>query len=199
MNKPNATCPRCVAGSRHRLIWLYLKSQTNLFSDPLKVLHFAPEYIFQKKLSSLPSLNYVSADLASPLAKAKIDITNISYEDNEFDVILCSHVLEHVPNDYKAMKELFRVLRPGGWAILQVPIDPNLEKTFENPEIVLPTERQRVYGHHDHVRMYGRDYRDRLERVGFTVKVDEYYKIFDVGTMKKHGLPEQDIYFCIKP
>ncbi len=161
--RSNVMCPRCNSLERHRLLALYLESQTNFFQQQLKVLHFAPEYIFQKRFSVLPNLDYISADLQSQYAQLKMDITNIPYEDSSFDVILCCHVLEHVPEDKQAMRELFRVLRPGGWAILQVPIDSSLRVTFEDPEIVTPEDRKQYFGQSDHVRIYGRDYKDRLE------------------------------------
>ena len=195
--RPNVGCPRCNSAERHRLLWLYLKNKTNFFSDNLKVLHFAPEYIFQKTLRFMSNLDYISADLNSPMAMVKMDITNILYEDNSFDVILCSHVLEHVVDDRKAMRELFRVLKPGGWGILQVPI--LRDKTFEDLSIVSPEDRERIFGQKDHVRIYGRDYKDRLEEAGFTVKVDGYVRELGDDKIKKHGLSEdQDIYFCAK-
>lgn len=198
--RPNALCPRCGSLERHRLLWLYLRDRTNLFSNNIiKVLHFAPEHILQDLLSSLPNLDYISADLDSHLAMVKMDITNILYEDNSFDVILCSHVLEHVIDDQKAMKELFRVLKHGGWAILQSPIDIKRNKTFEDPGIVLPEDRERVFGQCDHVRIYGLDYKDRLEKAGFTVKVDGYVRELGVNIIQKYGLmKDEDIYFCTK-
>jgi predicted SAM-dependent methyltransferase len=197
--REKAICPRCSSVERHRLLWLYLKNKTNLFTKNLKVLHFAPEYYFQKRFASLEKLDYVSVDLASPLAEVKMDITSISYGDNFFDVILCNHVLEHIPDDRKAMQELFRVLKPGGWAILQVPIDLNLEQTFEDPSIVSPEDRERLFGQYDHVRLYGRDYKNKLEQAGFQVKVDEYVRSLGTEIIKKYGLKEtEDIYFCTK-
>lgn len=195
--RPNVGCPRCNSAERHRLLWLYLKNKTNLFSDNLKVLHFAPEYIFQKTLRFMSNLDYISVDLNSPLAMVKMNITNISYQDNTFDVILCSHVLEHVIDDRKAIRELFRVLKPGGWAILQVPI--LRDKTLEDPSIVSPRDRERIFGQKDHVRIYGHDYKDRLEEAGFTVKVDGYVRELGDDKIKKHGLSDdQNIYLCTK-
>lgn len=197
--RKNAKCARCDSMERHRLLWLYLKNKTNLFSDNLKVLHFAPEYIFQKNLRSMSNLDYISADLDSPLAMVNVDIINILYDDNSFDVILCSHVLEHVIDDREAMKELFRVLKPGGWAILLVPLSNESDKTFEDPSIESPRDREHIFGQKDHVRIYGRDYKDRLEKAGFTVKVDGYVRELGDDKIKKHGLSEdQEIYFCTK-
>ncbi|WP_293138876.1 class I SAM-dependent methyltransferase [Okeania sp. SIO3I5] len=184
---------------RHRLLWLYLKNKTNFFDEDLKVLHFAPEYSFYRRFANQKNLDYISADLYSPRAMVKMDITNILYEDNLFDVIICSHVLEHIPDDRKAMSELWRVLKHGGWAILQVPIDINSQETLEDPNIQSPEDRLRFYGLEDHVRMYGLDYKDRLEEVGFTVKVDEYVKELGSDIIEKYGLMEtENIYLCIK-
>lgn len=192
-------CPKCLSFSRHRLISLYLKNKTNIFSDSLKVLHIAPEYFLYKTLRSSPHLEYISADLDSSLAMVKMDITSIQFEDNTFDVVLCSHVLEHIIDDQKAMRELFRVLKPGGWAILQSPIDLRRDKTFEDFNIVSPDDREKAFWQSDHVRLYGRDYKDRLEAAGFTVKIDDYVKTLGIDMVKKYGLQEgEDIYFCIK-
>jgi len=193
--RPNAICPRCGSAERHRLLWLYLKNKTNFFKDNLKVLHFAPQYILQKKIKSMPNIDYLSADLYSPLAMVKMDITNIQYKDGSFDVILCCHVLEHIMNDRKAMRELFRVLKPGGWAIIQSPVDLKLDETFEDPNVVLPEDREHIFGNKGHVRIYGRDYKDRLSQVGFNVKVDGYVK--KLTDYKKYSLiKEEDIYLC---
>lgn len=198
--RENALCPRCGSLERHRLLWLYLKNKTNFFSDNLKVLHFAPEYFFQKVFKSMPNLDYISADLTSPSAMIKMDITNILYGGNSFDVILCCHVLEHIVDDHRALAELFRVLKPGGWAILQSPIDLKRDKTFEDTNILLPDDRERIFGQKDHVRIYGRDYKDRLEKAGFTVKVDAYVGGLGDDMVKKYGLiRDEDIYFCMKP
>lgn len=130
----------------------------------------------------------------------KMDITDINLHDNQFDCIICYHVLEHILDDEKAMRELFRVLKPGGWAILQQPVDPTRDKTFEDPNIVLPEERERVFGQKDHVRIYGQDYKDRLERTGFTVKLDNYTGELGDNIIKKYGLmKDETICFCTKP
>lgn len=197
--RPNAVCPRCNSLERHRLLWLYLKNKTNILHARLKVLHIAPEYVFQKAFTSMDNISYVSAGLNAPFANVVMDITNILDDDNSFDVILCNHVLEHIMDDQKAMKELFRVLKPEGWAILQSPVDVKREKTFEDPSIVLPKERERFFGKDDHVRVYGLDYKDRLEQAGFTVKIDSYTKSLGIEMIEKCGLSEdEDIYFCTK-
>jgi len=196
----NAQCPRCGSLERHRLLWLYLKEKTNFFKKNLKVLDIAPSEFFQDKCKSLQNINYISIDISSPIAKRKMDITKMSFQSNEFDCIICYHVLEHVLDDKKAMNEILRVLKPGGWTILQSPIDRNREKTFEDPRILLPNERARVFGQSDHVRIYGKDYKYRLEEAGFIVKIDNFIKKFEINDIKIYGLTKDEkIYFCTKP
>jgi SAM-dependent methyltransferase len=199
-NRPNAVCPKCNSFERHRLLWLYLENKTNLFTDKLRMLHVCPEYFFQKSLKSMPNLEYIGAGLAAPFATVEMDITDIHEPDNFYDVILCNHVLEHIPEDHKAMTELFRVLKPGGWAILQVPVDFSREKTFEDSSITSPKDREIHFGKDDHVRVYGRDYKDRLQKAGFIVQVEDYCQELGIEIIEKYCLPEKDdIYFCIKP
>jgi len=156
------------------LIYRYLKQESDLFSSRAKKpLHFAPEIMLQEIFRQYPSLEYVPCDLAP--AKygpdvIKVNITDIPLEDDFFDVVLCNHVLEHVPDDRKAMTELFRVMKPGGWGVLLVPVDRERETTFEDPSITSPADRLKAYGRKDHVRWYGRDYGDRLRSVGFEVR-----------------------------
>jgi ubiquinone/menaquinone biosynthesis C-methylase UbiE len=154
---------------------------------------------FQEKCKKLPNLDYVSADISSPLAMIKMNITNINLPDNQFDCIICYHVLEHIIDDQKAMRELYRVLKPGGWAILQSPIDFNRDKTYEDQNILLPDERERIFGHKDHVRIYEWDYKNRLKRAGFTVILDNYIKELSDDKNMKYGLMKDEIiYFCTK-
>jgi SAM-dependent methyltransferase len=177
-----------------------LRGKTNFFKDNLKVLDIAPTQFFQEICKSLSNIDYLSADIFSPLAMIKMDITTIPLPDNHFNCIICYHVLEHVLDDQKAMRELCRVLKPGGWAILQSPVDHNRDKTFEDPTIVSPDERERVFGQNDHVRIYGRDYNDRLEKAGFLVKVDNYVEELGEAAIKKFALlRDEKIYFCTKP
>lgn len=184
---------------RDRLIWLYLKEKTNIFYSELKILHFAPEYIFQKKLSSFPNLDYISADLYSHRALVKMDVTNIEYQDSTFDVVLCNHVLEHVVDDRKAINELFRVLKPEGWAIIQSPVDNTRNETFEDNTIKSPEDRERTFGRYDHVRIYGKDYKNRLKKAGFEVKVDRDFVKELEGKVEEYGLGgEKEIYLCKK-
>jgi ubiquinone/menaquinone biosynthesis C-methylase UbiE len=160
-----------------------------------RMLHLAPEDCFVSKFRQYSSIEYLTADLNNP-AMLKMDITDIQYPDNYFDIILCSHVLEHIPDDEKAMRELSRVLNPGGWAILQVPI--LVEKTFEDPAITDPLEREEKFGQSDHVRIYGLDYRQRLEKSGFLVDIVPFLDDFSSRDRLKYGLNIQkdDIYYC---
>lgn len=197
--RDNAICPRCLSLERHRLLWLYIKNKTNLLRENLKVLHVAPEYLLEKAIANLANIDYLSADLQPKQAMVQMDVTNIQYPDNVFDVILCSHVLEHIPNDWQAMSELCRVLKPGGWAILHVPLDNNLAQTLEGSSDLSSEERERLFGHHDHVRMYGLDYKEKLEKAGFAVKIDNYAQELGVEKSKKYGLnADENIYFCTK-
>ena len=199
-NDPNVQCPRCYSHPRHRLFQLYLGDRTNFFKDTLKVLDIAPTYFFQEMCKCLPNIDYLSADIASPLAMARMDLTAIALTENQFDCIICYHVLEHIPDDGKAMAELFRVLKPGGWAILQTPVDHSRDTTYEDPTITDPDERERAFNQCDHVRIYGRDYKDRLERAGFTVTVDDYLEDLGEAAIQRYVLmSDEKIYLCTKP
>lgn len=187
-SRPNAGCPGCGSGERHRLLWLYFQDKLRVGASPLRLLHFAPEGFFQDHFTSLPNVEYVSADLDSPLAMANVDITDLPFDDESFDLILCSHVLEHIPDDRRAMSELFRVLRPGGKALLMCPIDWNRGQTFEDPSLTSAHERELAFGQDDHVRIYGRDFADRLAEAGFGVEVDGYVTELPDEVVRRHGL-----------
>jgi SAM-dependent methyltransferase len=198
--RSNAMCPVCHSLERHRALWLYLHDKTNLFSDTLVVLHFAPEEAFRGALTALRNLKYVTADIEASQAMLAIDITDIPFDADHFDVILCNHVLEHVPNDHQAMAELYRVLKPGGWAILQSPVDAGRDRTFEDPTVKSPQERERLFGQRDHVRVYGRDYTARLENAGFTVNVDDYPRQLGRERIDQCALGnELEVFLCTKP
>lgn len=195
----NAECPRCGSLERSRLLWMYLKEKTNFFTDSLKVLEIAPIEYLQNRFKKMNNLDYVSIDIISPIAMMKMDITNINLPDNQFNCIICYHVLEHIIDDQKAMGELFRVLKPGGWAIIQSPIDDGSDKTYEDPKIISFEDRERIFGQKDHVRIYGKDYKERLEQAGFVVKVDDFARHLDNRIIKKYCLPKnEDIYICTK-
>jgi hypothetical protein len=161
-------CPVCMSLPRHRLVWLFLQRRTHLQEGHIRLLHIAPEPSLEARLRRVPGLQYLSGDLFSPRAMEKMDVCNIHHPDGAFDALYCSHVLEHVPDDHKAMREFHRVLAPAGWALILVPMTNGA--TDEDPSITDPVERQRRFGQHDHVRIYGRDVADRLAGAGFGVQ-----------------------------
>jgi SAM-dependent methyltransferase len=199
ISRNDAQCFYCGAVERHRLVWLYFKRKTNLFSGlPLKMLHVAPEAVFEKKLHAQLGSNYLTADLYNPGAMVKMDITNIQYPDESFDVIYCCHVLEHVPDDRKAMREFFRVLKQGGWAVLLVPV--TAEKTYENFSITDPAERLKNFGDPTHVRLYGPDYIERLRESGFSVQLSRPSNFLTQEEIERMGITSAagEIYYCTK-
>lgn len=191
--RKNALSPGTLSLERHRQLWLYLKNETQFFSDRLKVLHIAPEQEFLRRFRRLKNLDYTSADLYSPIVDVKADILHMPFADDSFDVVICNHVLEHIVDDGKAMRELYRVIKPGGWGILQVPMKNSLAKTYEDFTITDPKERQKQFGQYDHVRWYGMDYFDRLEHAGFTVEKLSYSKKFSKEDIRRYGLLENEI------
>lgn len=172
--RENVLAPGTLSLERHRLFWLYLKNETAFFSAPLRVLHFAPEQAFVKKFKKQKNLTYTTTDLNSPIADVKADICDLPFKDHSFDFIICNHVLEHIPNDTKAMEELYRVLAPSGTAIVQVPYDAKREITFEDNTITDQSERTRIFGQYDHLRVYGMDYFKKLSSIGFEVNALDY-------------------------
>jgi SAM-dependent methyltransferase len=198
--RPNARCPGCGARDRIRHVWLYLVNKTNLLTDRLRVLHVAPERILERKLKRRANLQYVSLDLARPRARVRGDITALPFADESFDVVLCSHVLEHVVEDRAAMGELYRVLKRTGWGLLLVPIDFHRTETFEDRTVVDPADRERVFGQADHVRIYGRDFTGRLQEAGFTVRVEDYLRELGEARARRYGLRPRnpDIHVCTK-
>ncbi|KZE97127.1 Spore coat polysaccharide biosynthesis protein SpsA [Geobacillus stearothermophilus] len=199
-NKYTAICPSCGSMDRERLYKLYIERETNLQHSHSKVLHVAPESQLRKWLQSFANITYVCGDLyPSDDLMEKIDITDIkNYSDESFDVIICSHVLEHIPDDLRAMSELYRVLKKGGWGIIQVPIALNLKETFEDPSITTPEERLRVFGQADHVRIYAKDYVDRLKSVGFKVKKFNYAQKYGLSEARKYGLSDTDVLYVVE-
>ena len=189
----NVLSPSTLSLERHRLLWLYLQNETDFFSSPKKVLHFAPEQAFYERFRQMKHLDYVTTDLNSPLADVKADICNLPFKDDEFDVILCNHVLEHIPDDTKAMQELFRVMKSGGLGIFQIPQDLSREKTFEDNSITDRKERAKIFGQYDHVRVYGRDYFEKLRAIGFTVEEVDYTASLSAEEIEKYCLAKGEI------
>jgi SAM-dependent methyltransferase len=191
-------CPRCHAKARHRRIWLYLEQKTNLFSAPLRLLHVSPEYCFSRRFIRMPNLDYLGVDLYDfPNVRIKMDLVSTPFRSEIFDAIICIHVLEHIEEDREALRELYRVLKPGGWAVVSVPIRLD-QKTYEDPTITLPEERERVFGETDHVRFYGYDLMDRLQECGLRVHLDRGDEV-DLQTRRKYGLrDDESIFHCTK-
>jgi SAM-dependent methyltransferase len=195
--RSNALCPVCRSWDRERLLYLYLTNRPHLLSRGTKLLHVAPESNVSAWLRSKSELDYATADLSMDNVDFHIDLTKMPFSELTFDAIICNHVLEHIPDDAKAMSELVRVLKPGGWAILQVPISPSLGATYEDFSITDPIERERAFGQSDHVRIYGMDYVDRLKQAGFAVELFCWCadKKDYGGETNRFGLIEREIVF----
>ena len=191
--RKNALSPSTLSLERHRLLWLYLKNETVLFEKKIKLLHFAPEQAFYKRFKKLRNIQYDTIDINSPLAKIKADICDLPIKENTYDFILCNHVLEHVLDDNKAMSELYRVLKKGGTGIFQVPIDMKREKTFQDDSITDKLERNKIFGQYDHVRVYGKDYFNKLEDTGFKVQQVDYSKKFSDKEILKFSIIRGEI------
>ena len=186
--RENVLAPGTLSLERHRLFWLYLKNETTFFSAPLRVLHFAPEQAFVQKFKKQKNLTYTTTDLNSPIADVKADICDLPFKDNSFDFIICNHVLEHIPDDTKAMQELYRVLAPSGTAIVQVPYDAKREITFEDNTITDQRERTRIFGQYDHLRVYGMDYFKKLSSIGFEVNALDYTSSISSDDIERYRL-----------
>ena len=192
IQRQNVLSPSTLSLERHRLLWLYLTNETNFFTSKKKVLHMAPEQCFLSRFKKL-NHEYITADLDSPIADVKADIVNLPFNDNSFDVIFCNHVLEHIQDDTKAMKELFRVMKKGGMGVFQVPQDLNRDITFEDNSITDPKERAKIFGQYDHVRVYGKDYFDKLRSIGFEVKEVNYSQKLSTEISSKYRLMEGEL------
>lgn len=199
--KRAAGCFKCHSRDRERLLYVFLMEELKIGERKnLSLLHIAPEPKLSKVLQNQNFREYICGDLFTEGYHyadhvQNMNVLNLPFEDNRFDFLLCNHVLEHIPEDMKAMKEVYRVLKAGGKAILQVPISKNSAETCEDFSISEPEKRKALFGQFDHVRIYGQDYVLRLEQCGFTVNriniSDEY---------KKYGLnPDEDLFFCDKP
>ena len=192
VQRQNVLSPSTLSLERHRLLWLYLTNETNFFTSKKKVLHMAPEQCFLTRFRKLDH-DYVTADIDSPIADVTANIINLPFNDNSFDVIFCNHVLEHVQDDTRAMKELFRVMKKGGMGIFQVPQDLNRNVTFEDNSITNPKERAKIFGQYDHVRVYGKDYFDKLRSIGFEVKEVNYSQKLSTEISSKYRLMEGEL------
>lgn len=196
-NPANLRCPVCGSLGRDRLAWLIIAKKGLLASPRKRLLHVAPEREFACRFEASPWIDYCSADLKDRRAMVCLDITAMPFGEGCFDVIYCSHVLEHVPDDAKAISESYRVLAPGGWSILQVPI--TAPETFEDPSITDPAKRTRLFGQDDHVRRYGPDYGDRLRKAGFEVRIINAREVVSERDIRRMGIMAgEDVYYCLK-
>lgn len=201
IKRPNAKCPYCSSLERVRLLDLYLKNETDIFQkENIKILHFAPEESLFKKLNR-PDITYIDGDINPAYARNIIDITNIQFEDEYFDYIICSHVLGHVPNEEKAIDEMYRVLKIGGNAFVMTLLNQDADKTYEDPKITTANDRLIYYGEPDLCRLHGKDFSKRLSKSGFEVERIFYKEKLDAMTLKKgdFGNGDREIIFkCTK-
>lgn len=193
--RENALCPGCLSLERHRALWLYLSDNTAFFNRKAKMLHIAPEQCFVKRFRKNTNFTYTTGDLESPLADVKMDVCNMPFKDSSFDIIICNHVLEHIVDDIKAMKEIYRVLSADGMAILQVPIKIHEQNTDEDSSVTDKNEREKRFGQYDHVRYYGMDYFDRLISTGFHIdkKAKQYIDNLKSEELNLFGIIKDDI------
>lgn len=198
-HRENVLCPYDLTLERHRLMWLYLKGESDFFTAAkLDVLHIAPEQCFYGKFRKQANLNYLTGDLVSPLADIHFDLHNIPMEDNRFDVVFCNHVLEHVDDALACMKELHRVMKPGGWGIMQVPQDHNRAETYEDKSITSPEEREKHFWQKDHVRLFGKDYPDWLRKAGFEVQEYNPNQKFDPIFIERVRIQPQEMLYIAR-
>jgi SAM-dependent methyltransferase len=188
VKRPDAGCPGCSSLERHRLLWLYLQRESDIAVGQKRILHIAPEFCLMRVLKKMPQVDYVTVDRSSDLADYRMDITAMDLASESFDLFLCLHVLEHVADDVQALRELRRILKPGAWGIVGVPIDPAREVTWEDPGVTSPEERLRLFGQADHVRVYGNDCARRFEQVGFEVRKVDYFLHCSPAERERHAL-----------
>ncbi|MFD1553207.1 SAM-dependent methyltransferase [Putridiphycobacter roseus] len=197
-HRDNVLCPYDLTLERHRVMWLYLKQKTDFFTKPdLKVMHIAPEQCFHGKFKKQKNLDYVTGDLLSPIADLHFDLHDIPLEDNQYEVIFCNHVMEHVKDDLQCMKELYRIMKPGGWGIMQVPIDTSRTTTYEDWSITTPEEREKHFWQYDHVRLYGLNYPDRLREAGFNVEVVDFSKELPTEVFERYRIPKSEVLYIV--
>ncbi len=200
--RKNAWCPKCESLERHRLLWMYFENRTNLYKSPLKVLHIAPETVFFHLFRKQKNIDYHPGDIYPhlyPKGTVYFDLLNHDLPDNSFDVIICNHVFQYIEDDKKAMQNIYKLMKKGGWGIMQVPIDTTRSVTYEDNSITDPLEREKAFGLKEHVRYYSYDYADKLRNAGFNVTVDDYTAQFTEQEIYKYGFWKGDaVYYCTK-
>jgi hypothetical protein len=198
VRREHAQCPGCHSLERHRLLWRYLRERTDLFTRPHRLLHFAPERCLELRLLGAPTVTYVTGDLEPGRAMKRMDITRLPFAASSFDAVMAVDVLEHIDDDRAALRELYRVLRPGGWALLRVPLDTTRAETLQDPAIQSPEARAQAYWHPLHLRLYGRDFPDRLREAGFTVREDDFAFRIDPDEARRQGILPETVYLAIR-
>ena len=203
--RENALCPNCLSLERHRLLWLWLLRESDIGRGAMalpRLLHIAPEVALMRKFRKMYAREkerYVTADLESPLADMHFDVQEIPIEDGAFDCVICNHIMEHVEDDRKALREIYRILRRGGWGVILSPVELEREKTFEDDTITDREERTRIFGQYDHRRIYGRDYTERLQEAGFEVYDIPYKEAFTAAEQQRYALCDDHLYIVRKP
>ena len=191
-------CPMCDSFPRHRVLWLWLERRGVRPAQGARVLHLAPEPSILRRLRETPGLRVATLDLHRADVTVRADATGLPFRTASFDAVLCNHVLEHVPDDRAAMAELARVTAPGGWATLLVPVDVGRATTFEDASIVSEAAREHAFGQFDHVRLYGRDYVDRLGDAGWTVETETCRDVFDEDERRRWGLFDGEVLYLAR-
>ncbi|HEY0346002.1 MAG TPA: methyltransferase domain-containing protein [Solirubrobacteraceae bacterium] len=198
-NRPRALCWRCGSHERHRAQWLLLERRPELLAGARSLLHFSPEWCLRRKLQAWPGLRYVTTDL-DPRAEAdlRLEITALDVPDGAFDMIICSHVLEHVGDDTGAMGELRRISAAGGVVLVMAPLALDRTTTYEDPRITAPAERERAFLQRDHVRLYAPDITDRLRTAGFAVETVDLHAELGPAAAARYGLLASDLVFLCR-
>jgi SAM-dependent methyltransferase len=198
-NRPNALCWRCGSQERHRAQWLLFERRPELLREAESLLHFSPEWCLRRRLSQIAGLRYVTADLDGSDVDLQLDITRLDLPDAAFDLVICSHVLEHVPDDAAAMAELRRVTAPGGRCLVMVPLALDRDRTYEDASITAPQDREREFLQHDHVRLYAPDIADRLHAAGFDVEIVDLHEELGEQAAERYRLLASDLVFLATP
>ena len=198
-NRPGALCWRCGSHERHRAQWLLLQRRPQLLREARSLLHFSPEWCLRRRLAAMPGLRYVTTDLDPEQdVDVRLDITAIDLPDGAFDAVLCSHVLEHVSDDARAMAELRRITAPGGFCLVMVPLDLHRATTYEDPTVTAPEDRRREFLQFDHVRLYAPDIAGRLRAAGFEVEVVDMARELGDDEARRYGLLASDLTFLCR-